>query len=319
MDISRIKLRLEQSKHIRELPGFLFLLALAGSLWLGEPRFANPTNLLTVAREMSIFGIMGAGMTMVILMGGIDLSVASVLAFSAAVMAKMLVAGASTWQAVPTALIIGAVCGAINGLLITHMHIPPIITTLGTMGILRAGVTLYTEAKWIGPLPQDFYFIGTGYTPLAILLATTSLTVGLLLWTRPGRYIHAIGGNESAVRLAGVNVERVKLAVYSANGLLAAMAGLIIASSMSSAQSNMAMGYELNVIAAVVIGGTSISGGRGSVFGTIIGAAIMAVTSNALTLLGIQVYWHKVIVGVIILTAVMADKLRQNDGSHIKG
>jgi len=307
-------------RQLRELPALVFLLIVVSALWRHAPNFGTATNLLTIARETAIVGIMGAGMTMVILTAGIDLSVASVLAFSAAVMATMMVGGTSIWPAVIAALVVGAACGAGNALLITRFRIPPIIATLGTMGILRAGVTLYTHAKWIGPLPGRFYFVGTGYMPVILLAAVATTSSIFLIRTKMGRYVYAAGGNEEAVRLSGLNVDRIKSLVYILNGFLASVAGLIMASSMASAQSNMATGYELNVIAAVVIGGTSINGGQGSALGTIIGAAIMAVLSSSLILLGVPIYWHKVITGAIILIAVLVDKVRflRSDESYPK-
>ena len=294
----------------RELPALIFLALIVAILWLYQPNFGSTTNLLTTAREIAVVGIMGVGMTMVILTSGIDLSVASILAFGAAVMARMMVGGSSIWLSVLACLAVGTACGVGNALLITRLRIPPIITTLGTMGILRAGVTLYTGAEWIGPLPNSFAVVGTGYWPILVLLLV-AVTFGLLLSrVAAGRYVYATGGNEEAVRLSGISVNRTKFIVYALNGLLASIAGLIMASSMSSAQANMAMGYELNVIAAVVIGGTSIAGGQGSVLGTIIGAAIMAVLYNALILLGVPIYWHKVITGGVILTAVLFDRIR---------
>ena len=295
---------------IRELPALVFLALIAASLWIFQPNFGSMTNLLTTSREIAVVGIMGVGMTMVILTAGIDLSVASILAFAAAVMGRMMVGGSSIWLSVLAALGVGAVCGAGNAILITRLRIPPIIATLGTMGILRAGVTLYTGAAWIGPLPNSFAVVGTGYRPI-IVLTLVAVGFGILLSrVATGRYVYATGGNEEAVRLSGISVSRTKVVVYTLNGLLAAVAGIIMASSMSSAQANMAMGYELNVIAAVVIGGTSIAGGQGSVLGTIIGAAIMAVLYNALILLGVPIYWHKVITGGVILTAVLFDRIR---------
>ena len=295
----------------RELPALIFLALIVATLWTTGPNFGTSVNLLTTARDMAVIGIMGAGMTMVILTGGIDLSVASVLALSAAVMAKLMMAGVGIAECVAAALMAGALCGAANAVLINQLRIPPIIATLGMMGILRAGVTLYTRAKWIGLLPKSFAVIGTGIVPLILLALVTTGVSLFLLRMSIGRHIYAVGGNEEAVRLSGVSVRRTKFLVYTANGLLASIAGLILASSMSSAQSNMAMGYELSVIAAVVIGGTSISGGRGSVLGTVIGAAIMAVLFEALILLGVPIYWHKVIVGGVILTAVLFDKIRE--------
>ena len=300
----------ERLSAFRELPALVFLVISVAVLWFRIPNFGSSTNMLTMSRDAAIVGIMGAGMTMVILTSGIDLSVASILAFSAAIMAKLMVAETSIWIAIPAALLVGTACGAGNALLITRLKVPPIIATLGTMGILRAGVTLYTNAKWLGPLPDSFSFVGTGITPI-ILLAVVSIIASLfLLRMRTGRYVHALGGNEEAVRLSGISVDRTKFLIYTLNGFLASVAGLICASSMSSAQSNMAMGYELNVIAAVVIGGTSIAGGQGSVLGTIIGAAIMAVLYDALILLGVSIYWHKIITGGVILTAVLLDRLR---------
>ena len=295
---------------IRELPALVFLALITACLWVFQPNFGSMTNLLTTSREIAVVGIMGVGMTMVILTAGIDLSVASILAFAAAVMGRMMVGGSSIWLSVLAALGVGTVCGAGNAVLITRLRIPPIIATLGTMGILRAGVTLYTGAAWIGPLPNSFAVVGTGYRPIIVLTLVAAGFGILLSRVATGRYVYATGGNEEAVRLSGISVSRTKVVVYTLNGLLAAVAGMIMASSMSSAQANMAMGYELNVIAAVVIGGTSIAGGQGSVLGTIIGAAIMAVLYNALILLGVPIYWHKVITGGVILTAVLFDRIR---------
>jgi ribose transport system permease protein len=267
-------------------------------------------NLLVTAREMAIIGIMGAGMTMVIITSGIDLSVASVLAFSAAVMGQLMMADVNIGVCVAAALIVGSILGAGNALLINLLKVPPIITTLGTMGILRAGTTLYTGAKYIGPLPLGFGFVGVGYTPIILLAVTAGVSAAFMLCTRTGRYVYAVGGNEEAVRLSGISVSRVKFLIYTINGLLASVAGLVLASSLSSVQSNTAQGYELNVIAAVVIGGTSIAGGQGSILGTVIGAGVIAVLSNALILLNIPQAWHLVTVGAVVLTAVLFDRAR---------
>jgi len=296
--------------HAREIPPLILLVSGILALRIAEPTFATPMNLLTVARDTAIFGVMGAGMTAVILTAGIDLSVASILAFSSAVTATFMMHGTSIAVSSLLGLLVGMACGIVNAGLITLLHIPPIIATLGTMSILRATTILYTDAKWIGPLPHSFAWVGTKYTPLIILVATT-IGMGILLsQARVGRYVYAVGANEEAVRLSGINTQLIKSIVYALNGLLAGVAGLILASSMSSAQSNMAYGYELSVIAAVVIGGTSISGGKGSVLGTVIGAAIMAVLANALILLGVPITWHKVLTGIIIIAAVLVDKFR---------
>lgn len=295
-----------------EIPPLILLVSGILALRFAEPTFATPMNLLTVARDTAIFGVMGAGMTAVILTAGIDLSVASILALSSAVTATLMMHGTSVTVSSLVGLLVGTACGMVNAGLITLLRIPPIIATLGTMSILRATTILYTEAKWIGPLPHSFAWVGTRYTPLIMLMITTFGMVVLLSKTRIGRYIYAVGGNEEAVRLSGINTLLIKSVVYTLNGLMAGVAGLILASSMSSAQSNMASGYELGVIAAVVIGGTSISGGRGSVVGTVIGAAIMAVLANALILLGVPITWHKVLTGIIIMAAVLVDKFKSS-------
>lgn len=305
-----------KSKHsielwsIRELPALVFLILAVAALWIKVPSFRLETNLLATAREMAIAGIMGCGMTMVIITSGIDLSVGSILAVSSVVMARLMVGGTPVWLAVLAALVVGLILGLLNAVLINRFRVPPIITTLGTMGILRAGATLFTHAKCIAPLPRALDVLSTGYVPLLMFISIAAISTIFLTRTRQGRYVYAVGGNEEAARLSGVTIARTRTLVYALNGLLASVSGLIIASSMSSAQSNMATGYELNVIAAVVIGGTSIAGGQGSVQGTMIGAAIMAVLYNALILTGVPIHWHKVIIGGVILTAVLFDKMR---------
>jgi len=301
---------LDRLAQVRELPAIIFLLMSLVILSAVAPNFGSSTNLLSIARETAIVGIMGVGMTLVILTGGIDLSVASILALSAAVSATLMMRGTSTLVSTFVGLCTGCACGFANALLITVLRVPPIITTLGTMGILRAAVTLYTGAHSIGPLPSSFDIVGTGPISALLLALTAAAATFFVSRLSVGRYVLAIGSNEEAVRLSGIDVDKVKILVYTLNGLLAAVAGMVVASSVNSAQSNTALGYELNVIAAVVMGGTSISGGQGSIPGTVVGAAIMSVMSSALILLGASVHWHKLIVGGVILTAVLIDKFR---------
>jgi len=294
----------------RELPALAFLTVLIGAMFVYAPNFGSRDNLFAIGQDVAITGIMAVGMTMVILTAGIDLSVASVLALSAAVTGTLMMGGLNMWASVPAGLAVGAACGYTNGALIAWLRVPPIITTLGMMGILRASVYLYTGGNYIGPLPPDFAFVGVRWTPV-IILGVVALGFSLFLSrVRLGRHIYAIGGNEESVRLSGIRVNRVKLMIYTLNGVLAALSGMIMMSSWSSVQSNMAKGYELGVIAAVVIGGTSINGGLGSVPGTIIGAGIMSLLYNALNLLGISKFWHQFIIGIVILAAVMMDRFR---------
>lgn len=295
---------------LRELPALIFLTILIAGMSIFARNFVSSTNLFVIGQDMAITGIMAVGMTMVILTGGIDLSVASVLYLAATVASMLMMAGTAIPIAVLAGLGMGTACGFLNGALITWLRIPPIITTLGMMGILRASGSLYTKGAYIGPLPMDFAFVGVRWTPVILLAIIAAGFTVFLSRARLGRYVHAVGGNEEAVRLSGIGVNRVRHVVYTLNGLLAAVSGMILASSMSSVQSNTAKGYELGVIAAVVIGGTSITGGTGSVPGTIIGAAIMALLYNALNLLGISPFWHQFIIGVVILVAVLIDRLR---------
>jgi ribose/xylose/arabinose/galactoside ABC-type transport system permease subunit len=295
---------------LRELPALIFLTILVAGMSIFARNFGSSTNLFVIGQDMAITGIMAVGMTMIILTGGIDLSVASILTLAATVAGMMMMRGLGIPLAVLAGLCMGTACGFLNGALITWLRIPPIITTLGMMGILRASASLYTGGAYIGPLPMDFGFVGVKWTPVILLAVVAAGFTVFLSRMRLGRYIHAVGGNEEAVRLSGVRVGRVKLMIYTLNGLLAGLSGMILASSMSSVQSNMAKGYELNVIAAVVIGGTSITGGIGSVPGTIIGAGIMSLLYNALNLLGISKFWHQLIIGVVILAAVLMDRLR---------
>lgn len=295
---------------IRELPALVFLTILIVGMLIFARNFGSSTNLFVIGQDMAITGIMAVGMTMVILTGGIDLSVASILTLAATVTGMLLMRGIGIPLAVIAGLGLGTACGFLNGALITWLRIPPIITTLGMMGILRASASLYTGGAYIGPLPMDFGFVGVKWTPVILLAVVAAGFAVFLSRVRLGRHIHAVGGNEEAVRLSGIRLNRVKQVVYTLNGLLAAVSGMILASSMSSAQSNMAKGYELNVIAAVVIGGTSITGGTGSIPGTIIGAAIMSLLYNAVNLLGISKFWHQLIIGVVILAAVLIDRLR---------
>ncbi len=296
--------------RVRELPALVFLLALVSSMLILVPEFRSIDSVFVIGQNMAITGIMAVGMTMIIVTGGIDLSVASILALSATATGALMIGGTNIWLAVLTGLGIGAACGFLNGALITWLRIPAIITTLGTMGIIRASVYLYTKGRYVGPLPMDFNFVGTKWTPIILLGVTAAAFTILLTRVRLGRYVHAIGGNEEGVRLAGVRGGSVKRTIYTLNGFLAAVSGMVLASSMSSAQPNMAEGYELGVIAAVVIGGTSITGGIGSVPGTIIGAAIMSLLYTALNVLGISFFWHQFIIGIVILAAVLMDRLR---------
>jgi ribose transport system permease protein len=281
-----------------------------------SPVFLTVTNVLNVIRQSSIFGIMAIGMTFVILTGGIDLSVGSILAVAGAIAAGFLKGGAGIFPIVMLALIIGVGCGLANGLIITVGRIAPFVVTLGMMSIARSVTLIYTKGYPISGFTGDFRFIGGGDIlsmpfPIIVFLLTVIVAWIILSQTRLGRYTYAIGGNEETVKLSGINADFYKTIAYVISGITAAMSALILTSRLNSAQPVAGQGYELDVIAAVVIGGTSLSGGRGGVWGTLIGALLIGVINNGMNLLGISPYFQLLVKGLIIIGAVLLDRLRQ--------
>jgi ribose/xylose/arabinose/galactoside ABC-type transport system permease subunit len=281
-----------------------------------SPVFLSPTNVLNVVRQASIFGIMAIGMTFVILTGGIDLSVGSILAIAGAVAAGTLKAGAGLLPIILLALVIGIGCGLVNGLLITIGRIAPFVVTLGMMSIARSLTLIYTKGYPISGFAPSFRRIGGGYLlsipiPIVVFLLTVVVAWLVLTQTRLGRYTYAIGGNEETVKLSGIDAGYYKTIVYVISGITSAVSALILASRLNSAEPVAGQGYELDVIAAVVIGGTSLSGGRGGVWGTLVGALLIGVINNGMNLLGISPYFQLLVKGVIIIGAVLLDRLRQ--------
>ena len=278
--------------------------------------FFTVDNLLNILRQTSVIAILAAGMTLVILTAGIDLSVGSVLALCGAFAASMIGMEIPALIAVPVALLGGAALGSMTGVIIAKGKVQAFIATLVTMTLLRGVTMVYTDGRPISTGFTDvadvFAWFGTGYmfgipVPVWIMFAVFSAIWYLLNHTRFGRYIYALGGNESATLLSGINVDRIKIGVYSICGLLAALAGIIITSRLSSAQPTAGMGYELDAIAAVVVGGTSLMGGRGRIMGTLIGALIIGVLNNALNLLDVSSYYQMIVKAVVILLAVLVD------------
>ena len=298
------------SKVPKEIPIFLFLAGLCTLLALTTKAFASASNLKVLGTDAAAIGIMAVGMTMVIITGGIDLSVAAVLAFATLIGGRLIASGSILSGFVAT-LVVGAACGILNGTLVTLAGIPPIIATLGTLYILQAAATLLSGGQCIILEKNELGFIGNGFVPLAIMLLTFAAGYIAMSLTRPGRHIYAVGGNEQATRLAGINARRLKLCVYTVSGVLAALAGLVMMGISSTFQANDALGYELAVIAAVVIGGTSITGGQGSVIGTLIGVGISTVLRNGAILVGLDARWAQAIIGAAIFLAVAVDKLRK--------
>jgi ribose transport system permease protein len=282
-----------------------------------NPRFLTVSNILNILRQTSINSVIAAGMTFVILTGGIDLSVGSILAISGAVAASMIAQGSNVWLAGMAALAIGAVIGAFNGLVISKGKIQPFIATLGVMTLIRGYTLVFTDGKPISTGNSAgaaaFANIGAGYflgipLPIYIMVIVFGLSYYILRHTRTGRYVYSLGCNEEATIYSGINTDRIKVLIYTISGFLSALAGIIITARLSSAQPQAGSGYELDAIAAVVLGGTSLAGGVGGIFGTIIGALIIGVLNNALNLMDVSSYYQQLLKGLVILIAVLLDR-----------
>ena len=280
-------------------------------------RFMTTSNILNILRQTSINAVIATGMTFVILTGGIDLSVGSILGFSGAVAAMMLASGVDSIIAIPVALIVGLVVGALNGVLISKGKLQPFIVTLATMTMLRGATLVFTDGKPIGTgfeaNSKLFAWFGNGYVlgipvPIIVIIVTFLVALFVLTQTKIGRYIYALGGNEEATKLSGISTDKVKIFVYAISGMMAALAGIIITSRLSSAQPTAGSGYELDAIAAVVLGGTSLAGGTGTIVGTMIGALIIGVLNNALNLMDVSSYFQMLAKGSVILLAVLLDR-----------
>jgi ribose transport system permease protein len=310
---------------LRRFQSLLALGLMVLVLSLLSDNFLTPDNGWNILRQISVNACLSIGMTLVILSGGIDLSVGAILALSGAVAAGLLKNGLTLAAfgfaleitpsgAILAALLVGAALGAFNGLTITRFHLPPFVATLGMFSIARGLTMLWTGGFPITGLGASFATIGTGTflgmpMPVWITLALAVVFVVVTTRTRFGRHLYAVGGNERAARLTGLNVNRIKLATYTLAGALAGVAGLIVTSRLDSAQPNAGLGYELDSIAAVVIGGTSLSGGRGTIVGTLLGCLIIGVLNNGLFLLNVSPFWQQVIKGAVILLAVATDRM----------
>lgn len=306
---ARARLRLH---HGREFGTLIGLLVLGLALWIATPHFLTISNLLNVAEQSTIIGIIAVGMTFVIITGGIDLSVGSLVALSGVVLGTMVAGGAPLPVAVGVGLAMGTAAGIVNGLLITLGRLPPFIATLGMMSVARGAALMVTDGRPISGFPESLRVIATGDvlgipTPVLIMLAIYAVAHVALTRTKLGRYTYAIGGNEEAAILSGIHVRGYKTAVYAISGLLSAVTAVLLVARLNSAQPIAGIMYELDAIAAVVIGGASLLGGAGTVVGTLIGAMIMAVLRNGLNLLGVSSYVQQVAIGSVIIVAVLVD------------
>jgi ribose transport system permease protein len=300
------------SHYGRQLGTLAGLLAMFLVLWALTPHFLTISNLLNVAEQATIIAIIAVGMTFVIITGGIDLSVGSVLAFSGVVMASALQHEVPLGFALLIGLGVGLFCGLVNGILITVGRLPPFIATLGMMSVARGAALMFTEGRPISGFPENFRSLATGEvlripTPVLIMIAVYFMAHFVLRRTKLGRYTYAIGGNEEAALLSGINVRLYKSMVYGLAGMLAGLAAILLTARLNSAQPIAGMNYELDAIAATVIGGTSLLGGEGTVVGTLIGALIMAVLRNGLNLLGVSSFIQQVVIGSVIILAVLID------------
>jgi ribose transport system permease protein len=299
----------------RLLP-FLSLIVLFVALSIASPHFLSETNLSSVVRETAVINIMALGMTMIIIAGGIDLSVGSILAMGGLFGTLAMERGASIPAGVAIGVLTGLACGLVNGALTTRLKIAPFIVTLGTLGIFRGVTLIVSNGLPVHKIPPQFSFLGEGSIlgapfVLWVLVACAVMTHFILERTRLGRYAFAIGSNVDAAVYAGIPVGFHTTAVYAIGGMLTGLAGMIEASRLMTGQPTAGQGYELQAIAAVVIGGGSLHGGEGTVLGTLIGAFIMGLLSNGSDLLGVSPYLQQAIIGGVIILAVTVDELRK--------
>jgi ribose transport system permease protein len=303
-------------KSLQKLLPFLSLILLFVALWIASPNFLTATNLSSVVRQTAVINIMALGMTIIIISGGIDLSVGSILGLAGLLGTMAMEEGASIVAGIGIGLIAGLVCGFLNGFMITQLKIAPFIVTLGTLGIFRGAALIISNGLPVHNVPSGFSFLGEGAIlgiPFVLwLLVICGVAVHVILeHTRLGRYAFSIGSSPAAAVYAGIPVNFHTTAVYAIGGLLTGLGGMIEASRLMTGQPTAGTGYELQAIAAVVIGGGSLRGGEGSVVGTLVGAFIMGLLSNGSDLLGISNYVQQVVIGAVIILAVAADELRK--------
>ena len=319
--------RLDAATLLGRVAPLVFLLVLMLVFSVMEPRFFSELNLFNVMRQISITGLIALGMTFVILTGGIDLSVGSIVALAGLVAGALnkgssantltlddtVVAGYPLIVSVAVAALIGLAAGLVQGVAITTLNVPPFVVTLGGLSAFRGAALLYSGGGPISSFDDAYRFWGQGKlgpvpVPVIIFLAAALLCHIVLRHTRCGRHIYAIGGNAEAARLSGLNVRGLTLSVYVIVGLFAGLAGFVLSSRLNSAEAVAGQGYELTVIASVVIGGTSLFGGLGGVLGTVVGAILIGVLINGLVLMNVSPYIQQIIIGVIIVLAVAFDR-----------
>lgn len=312
--MSNFKTKMKENQNLGTILALIILMVFVSIL---NPTFLQANNLMNLMRQLIINGFIALGMTFVILTGGIDLSVGSTLALTSAIFAGLLQNGMNTGLAILVSVGLGLVLGLINGILITKGKLAPFIVTLATMTIFRGLTLVYTDGRPIAG-PKDnfaFKFLGKGQffgIPFQVILFILAF---LILWiilnkTSLGRKIYAVGGNEKASFISGINIDKVKIWVYVISSLMAVLSGLVLTSRLNSAQPTAGAAYEMDAIAAVVLGGTSMTGGSGSLTGTLIGILILGVLNNGLNLLGVSSFYQQIVKGIVILIAVLIDRKR---------
>lgn len=310
-------------KILQQLSGLgpvLALIVLALITTVMNPSFLDPNNLLNLLRQVSINGLIAFGMTFVILTGGIDLSVGAILALTSALSAMMITSGVPTLIAMLIGIIFGGLLGGLNGLIITKGGAAPFIASLATMTIFRGATYVFTNGNPITSKSMNnsfiFQFIGRGYffgipVPVIIMLISFFILYILLHKMTFGRKTYALGGNEKAAFVSGIKVNMTKTWIYVISGIMSSAAGMILISRLSSAQPDAGTGFEMDAIAAVVLGGTSLAGGRGRILGTLIGALIIGTLNNGMNLIGISSFYQQIVKGIVIIIAVLLDRRKK--------
>ena len=303
---------------LSNMSALLVLIVLCVLLSIAEPAFHSFANFINILQQVTVYAVLAVGVNIVISTGGIDISVGSVVAFTGIVMGKIIVeAGLPSIVGIIAALAIGLGCGLFNGIMISKFKLQPMIATLAMMSMARGAAYTIADGNTITGYSEGFRFIGSGTIPgtqvpvqIIFMILLYILFYYIMKYRRFGRYIYSIGGNEEATRLSGINVNKYKTMAYGISGLCAGIASVILTAKLNSAQSTAGLDYEMDAIASCVIGGTSLLGGSGSVWGTFVGAIIMIVIRNGLNLLNVSSNLQKLVIGVVILIAVLADAIR---------
>ncbi len=315
-DLTARSLWYKNSSAASTLTILLILIIMCVALAIAAPAFLKPSNLLSTARNFSAIAVAGIGVSIVILTGNIDISVGSVYGLAGVSVALLMKSGLPTIPAVIAGMVVGAACGMVNGVLVVHLRLPSYIATLGMMQIVRGICYILTKGYPVSGMADSFKWIGQNEllgipVPIYFMVLFALVFAVFRNKTKTGRRIFAMGGNEEATRISGVNTRRLKILCFVLAGVCAAFAGIINASKVGVAQPTAGNGFEMDAIASVIIGGSSMGGGVGTVVGTLIGAAIMGVLRNALVLLSVDSYWQTLVMGLVIIFAVTIDQLRK--------